>query len=42
MDRSICEGSPADLQEPRKKRRSLNFVLSNCTWQDGEVVAIFC
>jgi hypothetical protein len=24
-------------QEPREKRRLLNFVLSNCTWEDGEV-----
>jgi len=28
-------------QEPREKRRLLNFVLSNCTWGDGEVVATF-
>jgi site-specific DNA recombinase len=28
-------------QEPREKRRLLNFVLSNCTWEDGEVVASF-
>jgi hypothetical protein len=28
-------------QEPREKRRLLNFVLSNCTWQDGEVVATY-
>jgi site-specific DNA recombinase len=28
-------------QEPREKRRLLNFVLSNCTWEDGEVVSIF-
>ncbi len=28
-------------QEPREKRRLLNFVLSNCTWKDGEVVATF-
>jgi hypothetical protein len=26
-------------QEPREKRRLLNFVLSNCTWEDGQVVA---
>ena len=26
-------------QEPREKRRLLNFLLSNCTWEDGEVVA---
>lgn len=28
-------------QEPREKRRLLNFLLSNCTWEDGEVVASF-
>jgi site-specific DNA recombinase len=28
-------------QEPREKRRLLNFVLSNCTWEDGGVVATF-
>jgi site-specific DNA recombinase len=28
-------------QEPREKRRLLNFVLSNCTWEDGEVVSTF-
>jgi hypothetical protein len=28
-------------QEPREKRRLLNYVLSNCTWEDGEVVATF-
>ena len=28
-------------QEPREKRRLLNFILSNCTWEDGKVVAIF-
>ena len=28
-------------QEPREKRRLLNFVLSNCTWDDGEVIANF-
>ncbi len=28
-------------QAPREKRRLLNFVLSNCTWEDGEVVATF-
>ena len=28
-------------QKPREKRRLLNFVLSNCTWEDGEVVATF-
>jgi site-specific DNA recombinase len=25
----------------RAKRRLLNFLLSNCTWEDGEVVATF-
>jgi site-specific DNA recombinase len=28
-------------QEPREKRRLLNFLLSNCTWEDGEVAATF-
>ena len=28
-------------QEPRQKRRLLNFLLSNCTWEDGEIVATF-
>jgi site-specific DNA recombinase len=28
-------------QEPREKRRLLNFLLSNCTWADGKVVAHF-
>ncbi len=28
-------------QEPREKRRLLNFLLSNCTWEDGELVATF-
>ena len=28
-------------QEPREKRRLLNFILSNCTWEDGEVAATF-
>ena len=30
-----------ERQEPREKRRLLNFVLSNCTWEDGEVIATF-
>ena len=30
-----------EQQEPRQKRRLLNFVLSNCSWEDGEVVATF-
>ena len=29
------------MQKPREKRRLLNFILSNCTWEDGEVVAHF-
>ena len=29
------------MQEPREKRRLLNFLLSNCSWEDGEVVATF-
>ncbi|MGB7857257.1 MAG: hypothetical protein WBL48_15310 [Pseudolabrys sp.] len=28
-------------QEPREKRRLLNFLLSNCTWEDGAAVATF-
>jgi site-specific DNA recombinase len=28
-------------QEPRQKRRLLDFVLSNCSWEDGEMVAAF-
>jgi len=28
-------------QEPREKRRLLNFVLSNCAWEDGEVIVTF-
>ena len=30
-----------ERQEPRQKRRLLNFLLSNCTWDDGKVVATF-
>jgi site-specific DNA recombinase len=30
-----------ERQEPREKRRLLNFVLSNCAWEGGEVVAKF-
>ena len=30
-----------ERQEPRQKRRLLDFVLSNCIWEDGEVVANF-
>ena len=29
-------------QPPREKRRLLNFLLSNCSWEDGEMVATFC
>src|SRR5436190_3338976 len=28
-------------QKPREKRRLLDFVLANCAWEDGEVVATF-
>jgi site-specific DNA recombinase len=28
-------------QDPREKRRLLNFLLSNCTWKDGELTATF-
>jgi hypothetical protein len=28
-------------REPREKRRLLNFLLSNCTWKDGEFTAGF-
>ena len=30
-----------ERQEPRQKRRLLNFLLSNCSWEDGEVRATF-
>jgi site-specific DNA recombinase len=30
-----------ERQEPRQKRRLLNFVLSNCTWKDGKMVDTF-
>ena len=30
-----------ERQEPRQKRRLLNFVLSNCSWADGEMTATF-
>jgi len=29
------------MQEPREERLLLNFLLSNCTWEGGEVVANF-
>ena len=28
-------------QQPRQKGRLLNFLLSNCSWENGEVVATF-
>jgi site-specific DNA recombinase len=28
-------------QEPREMRRLLNFLVSNCTWKDGELTATF-
>ena len=31
----------AALLNGREKRRLLNFVLSNCSWEDGEIVATF-
>ena len=34
--RALFERQPA-----REKRRLLNFVLSNCSWKDGEVLATF-
>jgi site-specific DNA recombinase len=30
-----------EQQEPREKRRLLNFILSNCTWEYGELLATF-
>lgn len=30
-----------ERREPREKRRLLNFLLSNCTWRDGEIEAKF-
>ena len=30
-----------ESQEPRQKRRLLNFLLSNCTWDDGKIVPTF-
>jgi site-specific DNA recombinase len=30
-----------ERQPAREKRQLLNFVLSNCSWEDGEVVATF-
>ncbi len=28
-------------QAPRQERRLLNFILSNCSWEDSEVIATF-
>jgi len=28
-------------QEPHEKRRLINFLLSNCTWEGGELQAVF-
>jgi len=28
-------------QEPREKRRLLNFLVSNCTWKGGELAVTF-
>jgi len=30
-----------ERQEPRQKHHLLNFLLSNCTWLDGEMTATF-
>ena len=30
-----------EKQEPREKRRLLNFMVSNCTWKGGELVITF-
>jgi hypothetical protein len=30
-----------ERQQAREKRRLLNFVLSNCSWENGKVTAIF-
>src|SRR4051794_19884026 len=30
-----------ERQEPREKRRLLNFLLSNCAWDGGEVIPAF-
>jgi site-specific DNA recombinase len=30
-----------ERQQPREKRRLLNFVISNCSWEDGEVLTAF-
>ena len=40
-DGTAGNGAARERQPAREKRRLLNFVLSNCTWEDGEVVATF-
>ncbi len=30
-----------EKQEPREKRRFLNFFVSNCTWKGGELTPVF-
>ena len=30
---------PFESQEPREKRRLLNFLVSNCSWRSGELTA---
>jgi site-specific DNA recombinase len=39
----LARRAPAlfERQEPREKRRLLNFVLSNCTWRDGALQVTF-
>ena len=31
-----------ERQEPREKRRLLNFLVSNCSWKSGELTATLC
>ena len=31
-----------EKQEPREKRRLLDFLVSNCSWKDGHLTAEFC
>ena len=35
----VKAGRP-EKQDPREKRRLLDFVLSNCSWKGGELTAI--
>ena len=30
-----------DRQEPREKRRLLDFVVSNCSWKEGQLTAVY-